>query len=82
MKSEIHPFTNMEILTILRNCLSHGYLGGRRVSDFGNRKGCGICLVTAMNKIDCQLHFCVYCCSIIIVNHNVMKIIRVDSTQH
>ena len=26
MKSEIHPFTNMEILTILRNCLSRGYL--------------------------------------------------------
>ena len=36
----------------------------RRVNDFGNQKGCGICLVTAMNKIDCQLHFCLYCCFI------------------
>ena len=26
MKSEIQPFTIMEILTILRNCLSRGYL--------------------------------------------------------
>ena len=56
----------------------------RRVNDFGNQKGCGMCLVTAMNKIDCQLHFYDYfVVSLIIVNHNEMNIlIRMHSTQH
>ena len=64
MKSEIHPFTIMEILTILKKMSLSWVPCRRRVNDFGNQRSCGICLYGDLVKINCQLHFCVYCCFI------------------
>ena len=73
MKYEIHPFTIMEILTILKKMSLSWVPCRRRVNDFGNQRSCGICLHGDLVKliVNCISVFIVV--SLIIVNHNVMR---------